>query len=142
LEKTNENLIPLNRYSNLLQRSDIFNRIKQNNDIPKSGKRNISMENIRNDENYSGKRYRDMNEIHFMNLYNDKYRIFTFRNKIKLIKIFLYVKIKIFSSHLRNNLNPNINMKLEGKGSTNKKIEKTILNKYISNFQVCIGSKL
>lgn len=72
IEKTNENILPVKKFSHLLHpKTDIFNR-QQFKDDSKNGKRNISMEIIRNNEDYSGKRDKDMNEVHFINLYKDR----------------------------------------------------------------------
>ena len=74
IDKTPENVLPIKKYSHLLHpKTDIFNR--QTVVEPKLGKRNVSMENIRSDGDYSGKRNQEMNEVHFTNLYKDRYSI-------------------------------------------------------------------
>jgi len=72
LEKTPQNVLPVKKFSHLLHpKTDIFNR--ESFVETKIGKRNVSMESIRNDGDYSGKRYQEMNEVHFINLYKDRY---------------------------------------------------------------------
>lgn len=69
--KTPENVLPVKKYPHLLYpKTDIFNR--ETVVESRVGKRNISMENIRSDADYSGKRYQEMNEVHLINLYKDK----------------------------------------------------------------------
>lgn len=71
--KTPENVLPKKKFINLLNpKTDIFSR-EIINESTKSGKRFISMENVRDIGDYSGKRYQDMIEIHFINLYKDQY---------------------------------------------------------------------
>lgn len=70
-DKTPQNVLPVKKFTNLLHpKTDIFNR--ETKVEPKLGKRNVSMENIRCNGDYSGKRYQEMNEVHFINIYKDK----------------------------------------------------------------------
>lgn len=72
LEKTAEYVPAKKKYSHLLYpKTDIFG-CNQPKGESKQGKRNISMEHIRSDADYSGKRYGNMNEIHFSNIYKDR----------------------------------------------------------------------
>ena len=77
LNKTPENVFPVKKFSHLQHpKTDIFNReiIVE----PRVGKRNVSMESIRSDADYSGKRHQEMHEIHFNNLYKERYFILLF----------------------------------------------------------------
>ncbi len=79
LNKTPENVLPIKKFSHLQHpKTDIFNReiIVE----PSKGKRNVSMESIRSDADYSGKRHQEMNEIHFNNLYKERYFVLLFSN--------------------------------------------------------------
>ena len=71
--KTPENICPTPKktFRMMYPRTDIFNTIQQ--DIPQKGKRLGSVESVRNDGNYCGKRPRQMNEIHFANINKEKY---------------------------------------------------------------------
>ncbi len=107
LNKTPENVLPVKKPSHLVHlKSDIFNR--ENVIEPQKGKRNVSMESIRSDVDYSGKRHKEMPEVHLINIYKDK-------------------------SIFRNYLNPSINLRAEGKNAvTHMKMDKPKLNKYAS----------
>ncbi len=68
LQKTPEQNFPIKKYNHLLNpKTDIFNR--ENFIETKKGKRPISIEEIRQDFDFSGKRTREMNEVHFNNIY-------------------------------------------------------------------------
>jgi hypothetical protein len=71
INKTNEYIIPTKKHANMLYpKTDIFNRNTQ--DELKTGKRLISIESIRNNGSYSGLRYKQMDEVHFSNINNEK----------------------------------------------------------------------
>jgi len=71
-EKTPEYIIPQKKFNHLLNpKTDIFNR-EPIEEYKSSLKRTVSIEDIRNDGDYLGKRNREMNEIHFKNIYKDK----------------------------------------------------------------------
>lgn len=74
LKKTQDYIIPEKKHAkNLYPKTDIFNQNKQ--EEVRKGKRLISMESLRNNGNYSGKRYSQMNEIHFNNINKEKYNL-------------------------------------------------------------------
>lgn len=69
--KTPEYNIPTKKHYNMLYpKTDIFNREKK--EEVRTGKRLISMESIRNNGDYCGKRYSQMDEVHFKNINKEK----------------------------------------------------------------------
>jgi hypothetical protein len=71
-QKTSEYIIPEKKHVNMLYpKTDIFNINKK--EETRTGKRLVSMESLRNNGDYSGKRYRQMDEVHFNNINNEKY---------------------------------------------------------------------
>ena len=64
-------MLLVKKHANMLYpKTDIFNRNHQ--EEKRTGKRLISMESLRDNGNYSGKRYKQMNEIHFSNINNER----------------------------------------------------------------------
>jgi len=71
IQKTPDVSIPIKKYNHLLNpKTDIFNR-EPVMEI-KKGKRPVSIEEIRENSYFCGKRFKEMNEVHFNNIYKDR----------------------------------------------------------------------